>query len=179
MKIKLLLSMFLLSLGMNAQLTGSVDKVVSKSSEGVTTVYNDGKEAVKTAYTDSKGIVKYVTPKVESALKELGKSLKTGSSEVWKILVRQQRVYAWSYLAILVLAIFSWSHSYYRFSRMKKDRCEYNKLKDSNVAITIFCFILSLSLSATVAMTFQSMLTGFLNPEYGAMKTIVEVAKNL
>ncbi len=179
MKLKSLLFISLISLGVNAQITGTINKVTDKSVQGVETVYSDGKKVVETAYSDTREAVKYVTPKIESALAELGKTLKTGSGEVWKILVKQQKVYAWSYLCLLLLGIISWIHFYYRFERMNKSTDKYGEMSNSNVIITIACFVMSISLSFGIAVTFQAMLTGFINPEYSAMKTILEVAKNI
>lgn len=179
MKLKLSMLILLITLGANAQLQGTVNKVTESSKEGIATVYNDSKEVVKTAYSDTKEAVKYVTPKVEEALKELGKTLKTTSGEVWKILVKQQKVWAWSYLCVLILTIAAWIHFYYRFERRTKELDQFGKIKDGNNVITIVCFILCLGLSFTTISTFQAMLTGFINPEYGAMKTIIEVAKNI
>lgn len=181
MKFKLLLILLLTTFSMMSQnkeeekKETSFDKVLNLSEDGIGTTYNDGKDAVKTVYKD----VKEFGPKIENALEALGKNLKTSSEQLWKILVKQQRVYSFYYLIIFIFSIISWFHFYYRFDRAQKDKNKHDKMKPSNLIMASVCLLLSLTLSIVTLVVFKDMLTGFINPEYGAIKTIVETARSL
>lgn len=143
---------------------------------GVKGVYNDGKDAIGTIYTD----VKSLGPKVEGAINELAKGLKVGAESVWKILVKQQKVYAWCYLIGIIITITSWVNFWYRFKTYyHRYRAEDTGWSGAAIAITIICFIVSIGLSFMSSTHLEPMMTGFINPEWGAMMNIVEIAKNL
>ena len=140
----------------------------------VETIYTDGKNVVSTVYND----IKSLSPKVETAVKSLAEQFKTTTTELWNILVKQQLVWSICILLCLITTIFSWLHFWYRF----KVACE-NKWGMSGSAhyelICIMCAAISIAGTIIVSINFNDMLTGFINPEYGALKTIVEVTTKL
>ena len=151
-----------------------VDKILDTSKDGVSTVYNDGKQAVSTVYND----VKSLSPKVESAIKSLATELKTTTNALWVILVRQQLVWSIAILLGLIGTILSWIHFWYRF----KIACEndWGRYGSAHYEfICIMCAGISIVGSILVVTHFNDMLTGFINPSYGALKTIVQVAHSL
>lgn len=167
---------------MFASTSKTVDKIdkqttsiVDKTSDGLSQVYGDGTNAISTVYGD----IKSLAPKVEATVKQLAKGLKVGAESVWKILVKQQKVWSWCYLIGCILATFSWIHFYYRFNKGNSDKTEYNTWKDSNIAITIITGVIAISLSILSIMHFESMMTGFINPEFGAMRNIITIASQL
>lgn len=143
---------------------------------GIKGVYNDGKDAIGTIYSD----VKSLGPKVESAVTELAKGLKVGAESVWKILVKQQKVWSWCYLIGMIVTILSWCNFYYRFKtyyhRYRTDDTDWS---NSATMITIVTFIISMGLSVMSILHLEPMMTGFINPEWGAMMNIIEIAKTL
>lgn len=151
-------------------------KVSKDAVGGVKGVYNDGKDAIGTIYTD----VKSLGPKVEGAINELAKGLKVGAESVWKILVKQQKVWSWCYLIGMIITIASWANFWYRFKTYyHRYRAEDTCWSGAAITITTVCFIISLGLSLMSITHLEPMMTGFINPEWGAMMNIVEIAKNL
>lgn len=143
---------------------------------GVKGIYNDGKDAIGTIYTD----VKSLGPKVEGAINELAKGLKVGAESVWKILVKQQKVWSWCYLIGMIITIVSWTNFWYRFKTYyHRYRAEDTGWSGAAITITTVCFIISIGLSFMSITHLEPMMTGFINPEWGAMMNIVEIAKTL
>lgn len=165
------------------------DKVVDKSVDAITKIYDDGTKIVNTAYDAAK----IVEPKIEKALESIGTSLKIGADKVWDILVKQQLVWSICYLLLTLTSISSWCHVYYRFERAEKDLIErttkknsysneiisFMGWKDSNTAMFVISLIISIILSSFSMYNFTDMLTGFMNPEFGAMKTIATIASQI
>lgn len=143
----------------------SVDKVVDKTSNGIGTVYNDGKELLKT-----------ISPKIEAAVGELAKGLKVTTTKVWEVLVKQQRVNSWCYLAGMIIGLLSWAHFYFRFYRLSKDLDAKGKIKESNILITILSCATAIFFTVLGVLHFNAMMSGFMNPEYPAMVQIVQMA---
>jgi hypothetical protein len=209
MKKTILLLALVFSLSINAQKNNKSNE----SSKAIETVYKDSKEGIVTVYND----LKSTTPQIKSALEALSKELKTTSDSLWKILVKQQLVWSWCFLALMLSSIFNWILFYKRnlSKELKYDKVKvikqkfmlpegasehdvenykntYSK-KISNVeeeelrAIpnsSIYGFkylhlIICIILSVFSFWHFSDMLTGFINPEFGALKTITEVVKNL
>ena len=174
MKTKLLLIITIMSMTLSFAQSKQVDKILDTSKDGVSTVYNDGKQAVSTVYND----VKSLSPKVESAIKSLATELKTTTNALWDILVKQQLVWSIAILLGLIGTILSWIHFWYRF----KIACENDWGRYGSAYyefICIMCAGISIVGSILVVTHFNDMLTGFINPSYGALKTIVQVAHSL
>lgn len=164
----------------------NADKLLAESSKGLnttysdvksstTTVYGDSKEAVTTVYNDVKSIV----PDIKTALVALAEGLKTTSEKVWDILVMQQYVWSTCYLLIFLSSLFLWYKFGKLFNKMQTDKDDNDLYKDSNVAMVIIIGILALSDSIVSALHMSDMLTGFINPEFGALKTIFQMVKNI
>lgn len=161
-----------------SQTVDKIDKqatgIVDKTSNGIDKVYTDGTNAIGTVYTD----VKSLAPKVESAIKSLAQGLKVGAESVWKILVKQQKVWSWCYLIGFVLAIGSWIHFYCRYSASSKRKTEDGWLQE-DVIMTLLVFSISVALSFFSIQNLEPMMTGFVNPEFGAMRNIITIASQL
>lgn len=149
-----------------SETTDVANNVVDKTSSGLATVYEDGKV-----------LGKEISQKAEKVIIELAKGLKITSDKVWDILVQQQRVYAWTIFIGLLISLGSWVHFYYRFKIYKTDLTEKGKHKEHNGLITVAIFVSALVMSVLTSIHFMDMMTGFFNPEYGAMVHIIEVAK--
>lgn len=139
--------------------SNSYDKTLEKASEATSTVYND---------------LKSMSPKVEQAVVNLSKELKTGVNNVWTILVKQQKVWAIGILLLLFVTIGSWFHFWYRMRIFWQAHDN-----DKYVFSCILTCLLALGGTILSSMHFIDMLTGFFNPEYGAMKQIANVASQL
>ena len=171
---KIILFIALMTMTLSFAQSKQVDKILDSSEDGVSTVYNDGKQAVSTVYND----VKSLSPKVESAIKSLATELKTTTNALWIILVRQQLVLSIAILLGLIGTILSWIHFWYRF----KIACENNWGRSGSShyeLICVMCAGISIVGSYIAVLHFNEMLTGFINPEFSAIMTIIDVAKGL
>lgn len=164
----------------NAEKIGkSIDKNIDKIGNGTSTVYGDVKDGTKTVYTDAKNAVKYLTPEAKNLLIKVAQKLEKTTDQVWDILVRQQKVWSWCYLLLTVSAIGLWIRFYHQFSITKTDVNEVNEVKEINVALSLVLFAMAVIASSYSSYYFADMMTGFMNPEYGAMKNIYQVYKGL
>ena len=154
---------------------GNVKPFVPTATNGIEKAYNDGKEGIKTIYGDAKSIA----PELKSVVAELARILKTTSDKVWDILVLQQQVWSWYYLIITISALYLWWRFFRQYKIMSTDLDETGDIKTSQGVLTIILLVLVLTDSTISGTHFADMLTGFMNPEFGALKTIVELAKTL
>lgn len=146
---------------------------------GVSTVYNDTKSLTGTVYNDFKDAAKNITPKIESAIQEIAKGLKVGTVYVWNILVKQQRVWSWCYLIGMIISLIVWYKFYSFIKEGKTDLNEYDQWKSHNVIMSVILFFTASILSFISFQHVVPMMTGFLNPEFGAIQTVIEFAKTL
>jgi len=190
---KLFLTLVLsISLFANAQ----SEKVVEKTSKTIETVYSDSKDGIKTVYND----LKSTTPQIKNALEALSKELKTTTDSLWHILIKQQLVWSLCFLILFLGSVFNWFLFYKRnFKKLDDDEFVLGKQVEktgfsSDPVITTdiiikkdrifsrFVYVhltICITLSVFSFLHFSDMMTGFINPEFGALKTITEVVKNI
>jgi hypothetical protein len=145
----------------------------------VSTVYGDGKSLVQTVYGDLKGAGQYFTPKIESAVEQIAKGFKVGTVYLWNILVKQQRVWSWCYLIGILTALFAWGRFYYTIKQGNANTDAAGEWKNHNVWISFVTLSVAVVLSFFSFQHIVPMMTGFINPEFGAMQNVIEVAKSL
>lgn len=183
-----------------------------KTSATIETVYKDSKQGITTVYND----LKSTTPQIKSALESLSKELKTTTDSLWLILVKQQKVWSWCFLVLILSSLFNWFLFYKRnFTNLKYEKVEVSVQKLFNKegasehdsknypntcgpafrtvreegfkivpesTLPWFKYVhlaICITLSVFSFLHFSDMLTGFINPEFGALKTITEVVQNL
>lgn len=104
----------------------------------------------------------------KEAMKGLGAALKVGSEHVYEILVKQQLVNSIVYTIILLLGLFMFIYAY-------------NKYKAENwkegPGFSAIPGILGIILFLGGLSSIDVIITGFVNPEYGALKEIMELIK--
>jgi hypothetical protein len=171
---KILLFVAIMSMTLTFAQSKNVNKLLDNSEQGISTVYKDGTAVVKTVYKD----VKSLSPKIESALKSLATELKTTTNALWDILVRQQLVWSIVILLGLIGTILSWIHFWYRFEIACKNNWGGRNYVHYEL-VCLMCAGMSIVGSVLVIIHFNDMLTGFINPEFGVLKTIVEIAIKL
>lgn len=173
-KLFLSLSLLLITSIVNAQ-SKQVDNIIDKTSDAVEKVYSDGTKVVTKAYDAST----IIAPKIESALKSIGSELKVATNEVWDILVKQQLVWSICILILGLITIGSWFHFWYRYSKCN----EGYKRSDNEGGNLVFSVIITcaIAIAGTIitSMHFTNMITGFLNPKFGAMNTIATIASQI
>lgn len=161
------------------KITKSIDKNVDKIEKGTSTLYGDVKDGTVTVYSDAKDVVKYLTPEAKSLILKIAKKLEKTTDQVWDILVRQQKVWSWCFLMLTISAIFLWIRFYIQFYATKSDLNENGEIKEINVILSVVLFVFAVTASGYSSYHFIDMVTGFLNPEYGAMKNIYQVYQSI
>lgn len=137
------------------------------------------KVSISTVYNDVKQRVDVNSPKMEQAINVIAKDLKITADRVWDILVKQQLVWSWCILAGELFTLLSWLHFWYRLKLQREDLDKYGDTKDSRVAGSVVTGILAGASTIVAAIFFSTMVTGFINPEYGAIRDIANVATSL
>ncbi len=161
--IGLLLSTMCLSLSANTDsLKLNKDPIPDTSQITLTKVYND----------------------VKSGLNGLGEALKVGSEHVYGVLIKQQYVLSITLLLSIFLASicgiisYKWARKLHnKFKEENKD--SYYQSWNDNIwclHYTISIILLVGSLVLTLS-TISTIITGFVNPEYSALKDIMNFIK--
>lgn len=161
-------------------------QTVKENSKELKTVYEDTKQVTSTVYDDSKDLLKVlyqdgkiVSSKLEAALVSIAEGLKTTSLKAWDILVKQQLVWSWCYLLLTLSSIFLWYKFGKQFIKTQSDLTSTGESKESNTIMLVVIGFLAFGDSVASALHFEQMMTGFLNPEFGAIRTLFELAKSL
>lgn len=128
---------------------------------------------------DTSSTFKMVYNDIKQSLQGLGEALKVGAEHVYEVMVRQQVVYAitWSIYCLLCIPIIFFIVKGMRWS-WEKDKPEghYDDRFGSIFAIIFGC-VGSIILIIIAIKHVDVIVTGFVNPEYGAMKDIMEFIK--
>jgi putative Mn2+ efflux pump MntP len=122
---------------------------------------------------------------VKAGLSGLSSALKVGAGHVYEILVRQQIVNSITNILLYILGVFiivyfakNFQKAYKR-TQDKQDDWYKDELEDhfsliGNLIISLMLFlIVGISICASITDT----ITGFINPEYGAIKEIINFVK--
>ena len=157
----------------------SIDKNVDKIEKGTKTFYGDVKDGTQTVYNDAKNVVKYLTPEAKNLVLKIAQKLEKTTDQVWDILVKQQKVWSWCYLMLSISALVLWYRFYMQLGITKTDLSETQEVKEINVIFTIALFVFAVVASGYSSFHFIDMMTGFLNPEYGAMKNLYQVYQSV
>lgn len=191
MKTRLTLLSIIMAFTMSFAQTTKVDETLKKVSEETTKITETSKKGISAVYSDSKGAIstvygdlKSLAPDAKEAMKEIVSTLKQTSNSVWDILVKQQKVWSWCYLIGGIFAGIAWCHFYWRFK--KYSAMNYN-VEDkehlpwswSQLLISGFLFVTATILSVIFANNLVDMMTGFINPEFGAIKNIIQIASRV
>jgi hypothetical protein len=155
----------------NAQV---LDSIASKTKQVVTTT----KEAVKdgVAVVDTSSNFKHIYTDIKTGITALAQGLKVGVEHVYMVLVKQQIVNSVVYLFIFILAIVSIIICYKQWGKIEVDN--YGNAKETRpLATTIIFGCLGFILSLIFLVNINTMIMGFVNPEYGAIQQIISVVK--
>lgn len=141
-----------------------------------TSIKDSSIQAVKEVDTSS--TFKAMYSDFKQGVVALASSLKVGAEHVYGVLVRQQVVYAIVFLTLTIIGlilILNWIKKY------KDDKEEWQKDND----ITGLGLIRVIQIGVALLMIFigvihiNSIMTGFINPEYGAIQDVIEMVKDV
>jgi len=123
------------------------------------------------ATVDTSSTFKMIYSDIKDGISGIASALKVGAEHVYEVLVKQQRVDAIIYLTIdmflLLLAIICiWIG--FIFDKRRGDVAEF--IATSCFVVGVIMFVL---LIIVVIINTSPIITGFINPEYGAIKEII------
>ena len=150
-------------------------------------VTNDSTVTKVTESVTSSNVEKLVdkySAKIEASVISLAQSLKQPAEHVYKVLVRQQVVHSFGLLVFPVFLIIS-IISFYKLMKFglaetnnnSYVRTNFDKHEDWLIPILIVVGIAIAFFLIATFVSFTDMLQGFINPEYGALKDIVNMIK--
>jgi len=165
--------------------TNSTDlaSMLDKATSTVTTTLNT---------VDTSSLGKEIYDDFKAGIEGLASALKVGATHVYEVLVKQQFVYSIIYLItyllflITIIALYRITKSTYRAHRIlcgyKDSEAGSPDIADSakgilSVILTVVAIIMFIMLIVVIENTIESVVTGFVNPEYGAMKDIINFTK--
>jgi hypothetical protein len=154
----------------NAQV---LDSVASKAKQVVTTTG----EAVKDGVTviDTSSNFKHIYTDIKTGVTALAQGLKVGVEHVYMVLVKQQIVKAivWVLIGFIPLIIFLiFGKAMWNWA----DR-RYNESDGFSVFIAIVFYLFTIVPSFFLMFNIDTVVTGFVNPEYGAIQQIISIVK--
>jgi hypothetical protein len=138
--------------------------------------------------SDIVDVVNTVFDKTTEAVQSLAESLKVPAEHVYEILVKQQAVKSTS-LSLTIICCFiigillvyltykNWKLTNEKYNK-KIDRVDYQKYDlDDGAWFPLIIFGSLIIFVATIVLisSITTIITGFINPEYGAIKTILEM----
>lgn len=112
-------------------------------------------------YKDGKEFLKNITVTT-------GSTLKTG----YDIILKQQLVYAIQYLLIGLLCLFFIILSIIYYNRINND-------KPNSIIPALFFIVLSIVTGSIFASNYNIVIQGLVNPDYAAIKDIIEMTKDV
>ena len=143
---------------------------ISKTSND--TLVSNIKESVLEAIPDSSVLTfKEVYSDIKSGLTALGSSLKVGSEHVYEVLIKQQLSNSITGLLMLILSIIC------SIIIIKLAKKAFNEDEELGMITVIFIGIPTMIFLVYELWHMNDIVTGFINPEYGAIKEILEVIK--
>lgn len=112
---------------------------------------------------------------IKSAMIGLAKGLSTTADNVWDILVKQQFVKALAYMVPLLFLIIEIFFLLANIRKAQYDSDDWNRWATFSL-INLVCIIIS---SIVVISNVDIILTGFINPEYGAINDIFHYIQSI
>lgn len=125
----------------------------------------------------SKLTVSKVYNDVKAGISGLASALKVRAEHVYEVMVRQQVVESITNITkYLIFGIIIWVCFRLVFKHLKKD--PHNDLEDAEAGVPFFIGIIFLIIWVIIFIsTINETVTGFVNPEYGAIKAIINFIK--
>jgi len=136
---------------------------------------------VKTVADDTFEVVGEIYDSVKSAVVEIGTALEVPAKHVYAVLVKQAVVESVSLLlglGSLIIIVIVWIIIWWRLSI--KDVAGYSDrtaADSDNIISVVIGFIALAILGIVTAVNMSDIITGFINPEYAAIKDIIQAIK--
>ena len=154
----------------------SIDSLVTGATQTVVAIKDSATQSIKEIDTSS--TFKAMYSDFKYGITALAGSLKVGAEHVYEVLVKQQIVYSIIWLLVLIIGITFICIWLYRY---KDDKEEWENRQDATAlgvfrTLQLFCGALMFILGM---INIDTIITGFINPEYGALKEVIEMVKKI
>lgn len=128
------------------------------------------------AFVDTSSTFKNMYSDVKAGLIGLAAGLKVGVKEVYIVLVRQQIVYSIYYLLVFILSIPILMFAYKQWGTIKiTGQSEVEEVRP--LIMTMLFSIMGLIMLLVGVFNIDVIVTGFVNPQYGAIEEIMNFIK--
>jgi hypothetical protein len=160
----------------------SIDSLVTGTKQTAVAIKDSAIQSVKEIDTSS--TFKAMYSDFKYGITALAASLKVGAEHVYEVLVKQQIVYSIIWTIVLIIGIVFISIWLYRY---KDDKEMWEKESNSHYtkdptglgvfrSMQVFCGIL---LFIFGILNIDTIITGFINPEYGALKDVIDMVQKI
>lgn len=142
----------------------------------VVAAIDSAKQAVKDGVNavDTSGNFKMIYTDIKTGISALASGLKVGAEHVYEVLVRQQLVNAIVWLIVFVASvIFLRATIKYAMKAIEKEGMG----SEGEALLVFFGNLLSVLIFIVALFHIDTIVTGFVNPEYGAIETIIDIVK--
>lgn len=156
----------------------TVFMVNSVQALSVDSTITDIKQSTSTAINaiDTSSTFKQIYSDVKSGITGLASALKVTAEHVYGILVKQQIVNSVVYLLILIITILLLIFCYKEWSKIEVDH-KGDPKEAKPFIFTIVSGIIGFILLLVFLFNIDTMIMGFINPEYGAIMDIIHFVK--
>lgn len=151
--------------------------VINSAKQSISEAVDSTKKAVKDGATfiDTSSNFKTIYTDIKTNIGALASALKVGAEHVYYVLVKQQVVNSIVWLIVAIIVIFG-----FRGMLKYTTWCRENKIDEDNVGHTfglLFGWVFTVIAVGIVIFHIDVIVTGFVNPEYGAIMDIVNFVK--
>ena len=161
----------------------AVGQTVASVIDSTKSVVSNAIDSTKTAVQKGVGIVdtssnfKMVYTDIKDGISALASGLRVGAEHVYMVLVKQQIVYAIVYLIIGLFSLFlivNWINGY------KDTKQEWSNSEEPTGLgiIKLIQIIVGGIMLGVFLFHIDTIIMGFVNPEYGAIQTIIDIVKD-
>jgi uncharacterized membrane protein YuzA (DUF378 family) len=150
--------------GVGETVSNAIDSTKAAVKEGVGVI--DTSSNFKMVYTD-----------IKDGISALASGLKVGAEHVYEVLVKQQIVNAITYLVIGIVSLILMLNFIKRY-KDPKEKWIYDDSLSVLGVVRVSQIILAVILFIGFMVTIDEIIMGFVNPEYGAIETIIDIVKD-
>ena len=153
----------------------SMDSLVTGAKQTAVAIKDSAIQSVKEIDTSS--TFKAMYSDFKYGITALAASLKVGAEHVYEVLVKQQIVYSIIWTIVLIIGITFISIWLYRYKDEEEewtdgDATALGVFRTMQVFLGSILFIIGI-------MNIDTIITGFINPEYGALKDVIEMVQKI
>lgn len=127
-----------------------------------------------TVVSETERLIDKYTEVIDARVMALAQSLQQPAEHVYQILIKQQTVIAFVYLFLFLLSLIC-AYGIYKSATNKN--CKFGEYATAaDISVVVFSFLTFVFLIVSLLNT-EAIMTGLINPEYGALRDIADWIK--